>query len=640
MPDVNSAIYKIRIETNVRIPLSDGVRLSANLYMPDEEGLFPGLVSYYPYHKDDMIGTIFDYSMRFFAEHGYAALLVDFRGTGGSEGLYWEPLDIGEHKDGAEIVEWIANQPWCDGNVGMWGGSYGGITSLQTATQEPPHLKAIVPMVACSDTYYDLAYPGGCPNCMGVYGMWAAYMLAMNLMPPTNPDAEGEWYRIWTERLGKQVPLAFHWQDHPTYDEYWRSKAIDVTKIKVPTFLMGSWRDLFPEATLQIYQKLTAPKKLLMGPWSHIPPDLSVNPDPMDHYQDMLAWWDYWLKGKKNAVMDEPPLMIFVQNSNTWKYETEWPIARRNIRTFFLSKEKKLQDTPQPDEVSHSYKGIPTMGTLAGLWDPMSLGIGYPLDQGGDDLLSLSYTSEPLMEDTEITGSSEVVLALGIETEEDVHLVAKLNDIGPEGSSSHITGGWLKVNNSQPKVNEYHMVLWATSYRVPAGHRLRLSVSCSDFPRIFPSRTNPDLRVVFGGIHMSCLRIPVVAERGESLRSPKIARPEPEINRVPRLIDASPKWKIEQDLVAGTLSVTTGAKEYIALAAGGRLQVDHTGRAYVSASRPDGAKVLAETAIDIDMPTGERINVETRSSVSLGRVLLNGKVTIDGRLLFEKEWAK
>jgi uncharacterized protein len=647
---MEEGLHEVRIERNISIPMSDGVTLSADIHFPQGDGPFPAVVSYYPYHKDDMIGTIFEYARNLFAQHGYAALLVDFRGTGGSGGLYWDPLDPGEHRDGAEIIEWIARQPWCDGNVGMWGGSYGGITSLQTAAQNPPHLKAIVPMVALADNYTDWAYPGGCLNCMGLYGAWAAYMLAMNLMPPTNADSGGKWYRLWRERLGKALPLGFLWQDHPTHDEYWRSKMIQIERITTPAFLMGSWRDIFPEAMVRIYERLSGPKKLCMGPWSHIPPDLSIIPEPMDQYVDMLRWWDRWLKGKDNGITEEAPVTIFVQGGNTWRYEKDWPIAREERQAFFLSDEKRLERTARKEEGSDAYRAVPNVGAMAGLWDPMSLGIGYPLDQGPDDLLSLAYTSDPLAADTEITGSPEVTLYVSLESGEDVNLVAKLNDVAPDGSSSLITTGWLKGSHHSShehpdplktgEVVEFRIPLWATSYLVAAGHRLRLSIACSDFPRIFPTPTNPEIRCVFGGSRSSHLTIPVVPPPEGDLGTPDIVRPAPGVNRVPAIIDALPKWKTEYDYVSGTLSITMGMTEYLVLPNGGKIRSEHTGKATVTASRPDGGKVEGATVFAIEMPTGEKITVQTKSWVSLTRMLLQGEVTVDGNRFFEKEWTR
>ena len=165
---------------NILIPLRDGISLAADLSSPTAPGRFPALVSYYPYHKDDLIGALFDHPNRYFAARGYASLLVDFRGLGNSEGVAWDTGDPREDDDGAQIVEWAAGQDWCDGAVGMWGMSYGGITSFKTAAQRPRHLKAIVPMNGTLDFYHGIDYPGGCFNCLGMLGGWGPFMTAMN----------------------------------------------------------------------------------------------------------------------------------------------------------------------------------------------------------------------------------------------------------------------------------------------------------------------------------------------------------------------------------------------------------------------------------------------------------------------------
>jgi uncharacterized protein len=158
---MDNAKYEIKVERNLMIPLSDGATLAADLYGPDADGSFPALISFYPYHKDDLIGGAYEHPRRYFAERGYNVLLIDFRGLGSSDGIPHRAMDRGEGRDGAEAVEWIAEQPWCDGNVGMFGMSYGGISSLKVAYEQPPHLRAIAPIMGTNDIYLDYLYSGG-----------------------------------------------------------------------------------------------------------------------------------------------------------------------------------------------------------------------------------------------------------------------------------------------------------------------------------------------------------------------------------------------------------------------------------------------------------------------------------------------
>jgi len=205
-----------KVERNLLITLSDGVSLTADLHLPEGEGPFPALLSYTPYRKDDVGGSFSEYSRRYFAQRGYASILADFRGLGGSEGEAWEAMDSRESDDAAEVVEWVSRQPWCDGGVGMWGISYEAITSLKAAAENPAHLKAIVPIQGSDDIYHDWFYPGGCANCLGAYGMWGSFMLALNLMPPTYQDVDGRWYRVWRKRMETSQPFMRLWPEHPS----------------------------------------------------------------------------------------------------------------------------------------------------------------------------------------------------------------------------------------------------------------------------------------------------------------------------------------------------------------------------------------------------------------------------------------
>lgn len=639
----------VRVERNLLIPLSDGATLAADLYLPAAPGRSPALVSYYPYHKDGLIGSFFEYPRRYFAERGYANLLVDFRGLGNSSGAVWDAMDPREAADGAEIVEWTARQPWCDGNVGMWGMSYGGITSFKTAAARPPHLKAIVPIMGSLDIYHDFLYPGGCLNCLGAFGAWGSFMIAMNLTPPMYQDVEGRWYRVWKERLENcQPPYVFPWQDHPAYEEFWQSKAIEAERIQVPTFLIGGWRDIFPEGMVRPYERIAAPRKLLMGPWMHSLPDVSPFM-PVEYLAQMVRWWDQWLKGEKNGIMDEPPVTLFVQGRQVWKHEREWPIARTQERTLFLSSGGALTDKPPRYEGEVAYQADPTVGVMAGLWDPTAIGLGLPLDQGSDDLRSLTYTSEPLPQAIELTGSPAATLYVALDAGEDVNLVVKLCDVAPDGRSALITTGWLKgshrTSHAQPEplpkgeVCELRVPLWATSYQVPQGHSLRMSVSCADFPRLWPTRTNPRIRLFFGGNRTAAICFPTVPPA--MVPGPEVQLLDPTVNRAPLAIDFTPRWKIERDLATGMVTITTGEKPTLLTPnRDGRIELDHTARASVAAARPDAARVEGETKITLQTPSGSTVVVETRSWVMQTGMTLSGRVTVDGRLFFEKQWQK
>lgn len=642
-------LHEVRVERNLFIPLSDGATLAADLYCPASGGPFPTLISYYPYHKDDFIGAGTEWPRRYFAERGYASLLVDFRGLGGSSGIAREVFDAGEAQDGAEIVEWAARQPWCDGNVGMWGLSYGAVLSLKTAAAQPPHLKAIIPIQGDTDLYKGYLFPGGCHDCLFVYGTWGAWMLAMNLMPPTLADPDGRWYRVWLERLEHATPYILSWPDHPNYDVYWQSRAIPVENIRVPTFLIGGWRDMFPESIPRLYEDLTVPKRLLMGPWMHTLPDLSPF-EPVDYLHDMCRWFDRWLKGEQNGIDKEPPVLVFVQGADEWRHERTWPIAHATALELFLSTGGVLENNAAAARQGRErYTALPSVGTTAGqTWDPAFLDLGRPLDQGPDDRRSLTFTSAPLAGDIEIFGSPEAILQVVLESGNDLNLVAKLCDIAPDGSSTLITTGWLKGSHRHSSEHpepleigqtyELEVRLSCTAYLVRRGHCLRLSVSCSDFPRIWPTRTNPTIQVLCGGQRGSHVRIPTSPSHGSGLPAPVVRRPAPGINRAPWVTSITPRFAIEHDLAARAMSVTSGVRERLMGPGGSSVEIDHHSRATVADAHPEGASVRSTTSVRIDFPSGEHIDVETTGWASQVGLVLTARIMLNGSEFFTKRW--
>jgi putative CocE/NonD family hydrolase len=546
------------------------------------------------------------------------------------------------------VVEWVAAQDWCNGNVGMWGLSYGGITSFKTAAEKPPHLKAIVPMMGSLDMYHDWVYPGGCRSCLSAVGVWGSWMLAMQLVPPMYQDQEGRWYEVWKERLDRSEPYVLPWQDHPGRDEFWQTKAVDAGQIETPMFLIGGWRDILPHPMVQAFEGAGGPRKLLMGPWLHTPPDMSPF-TAIEHLPEMKRWWDHWLLDEPNGVTDEPAVTYFVQGgAQSWQTAQEWPPSSAEERTFYLSDGGCLSTESAEHGRSIRYQADPTVGYTAGLWDPFGLGIGLPLDQGPDDLRSLTFTTEPLDEDLVIAGAPVATLCAALEDGDDVNLVVKLCDISPDGRSSLITTGWLKGSHrgsheqpehvSKGQVYDFNVQLWSTSYQVPKGHRLRVSISCSDFPRIWPTRTNPTIRLLVGGIRASLIRFPVLRDLGPS---PKVEAAKPGLNRAPLALDFEPRWKIEHDEANGAVKVSSGQRLAVMTPnRDGNIEIDHTAWASVAASHPDAAKVEGRTRITCETRGGDTVVIEADSWITQMGLNLMGKVSVNGHPFFEKQWRK
>lgn len=610
----------------VLVPV-DGAELSVDVYLPDGDGPFPTLVSPTPYRKDDYIGAAWRHVVSTFVARGYAHVVADFRGLGSSSGAAAEAMSPTEGADGAALVEWSAAQPWSTGSVGMYGISYGGISALRTATARPPHLRAIAPMYAATDFYSDFVYPGGCLNCLAV-SIWTSLMLAMELAPPMLHDADGRWQSVWRRRVDQAEPWILAWLEHPDRDRFWIDKAIPVERIDVPTFLIGGWRDLYPEAMVRTYERLRGPRKLWMGPWSHVAPDASPVA-PTEFVQELCRWFDRHLIGGAGDDADEPPVTIYVQGAEPgWRHEDAWPIARTESRTTFLALSGELVDEAPAAAATLAYTGDPTVGVQAGLWDVRGTGLGLPLDQRLDEERSLTFTGRPVDGDLEITGSPVTDLTIAIDEGDDAHLVVKLSDVAPDGGSSLITTGWLKLRDNPSGVPaRVRVPLWATSYRVAAGHRLRIAVACSDFPRIWPTRVAPRLRLHVGGSESSSLTLPVVPPGGRAGPLPAAAAsPDRE---------SSAQWRIERDQ-AGLASVTfADHRELASPGEDGGLSLDLQVEA---TARPDDVTVTAGTRLRLEMPTGGVALVTAESQMSLTRLTLDGRVEIDGEPVLERRW--
>ena len=397
--------HPIRVVKDVRIPMPDGVHLAANLFMPDGDGRYPGLFSFTPYHKDGRGGLDQEAHHRYFASRGYACMQVDFRGTGNSEGVNPHPMDPQERQDGHDVVEWLAAQPWCTGSVGVWGISYGGITALSIASTRPRHLRAIVPIHATIDNREWLFRPHGCQGLLLCDVDWGTRMAAANLTPPFFADPEGAWLRLWRERLEKNSPWFMHWHGDPPEPDYWLRRRIPYEQIDVPTFGICGWYDAYTAPTFLVYEAVTAPKRVLIGPWKHALPDLS--PDrPIGGAHEMLRWWDRWLKGIQNGVDKEPPVAIYVLGAETWRHERRWPIERTTSSRFYLDADRGLSPHPgddlaAPDEYVYDARvGAGSIGYNGHRkWLPL------PGDQSADDHRSLMYTTAPLEDPIEITGA-------------------------------------------------------------------------------------------------------------------------------------------------------------------------------------------------------------------------------------------
>ena len=281
-----------------QIEMSDGVRLSVTLFLPDAQPA-PCILEALPYRKDDMTAGWRPEYARFADEFGFAVARVDVRGTGSSGGIATDEYPKVEQRDLAEVIAWLAKQPWCTGSVGMFGTSYGGFNSFQLAYERPAHLNAIIPIYATDDRFTDDVHQmGGARKWLDLVD-YCHYMAPMNLLPPV-PEIWGDtWREEWQHRIEHHEPWLMTWLAHPRDDEYWRHGSVrpDYDRIDIPTMIIAGWADGYRNTSFRTVAAINAPTRLLAGPWAHAAPSSSAPGPRIDHVVEMAAFFDEHLRG-------------------------------------------------------------------------------------------------------------------------------------------------------------------------------------------------------------------------------------------------------------------------------------------------------------------------------------------------------
>ncbi|HET8630996.1 MAG TPA: CocE/NonD family hydrolase [Thermomicrobiales bacterium] len=642
--------HAVNVLRDVLIPMPDGARLAGNLFLPDAPGAYPGLLTLLPYLKDSPPRRAREAYYRHFASRGYAVMLVDVRGTGNSEGGNPGPQAPQEARDGQELVEWMARQAWCTGGVGVWGVSNGGNTAISIAATRPPHLRAIIPIHGSHDTYDWFFRPNGCCSLLYADG-WGLRMAASNLVPPLLQDAEGRWERAWRERLEGQSPWILAWHGEPPEPEFAASRRVPYRRIEVPTFVISGWRDAYRSPMLEVFAAVDAPKRLLVGPWKHESPDQAAVV-PIGAVHEMDRWWDRWLKGIRNGVEDEPPVAIFVQRTDegdgSWRSEPAWPIERTEMVPYYLHAEGELQpqDSPrQPGVDTYVYDSRGGAGSLGFIGSPGNVPV--PRDQSVDDLLSLIYTTAPVDHDLEITGSAVARVYLAA-TAEESNLVAKLCVVQPDGSSQLITHGWVntarassrdaKVPLPPGEVREVMVVLRPTSRVIAKGQRIRLAISGSDFPELWPTPVPYTMQVFRGSQRPSRLDLPIIPPPETEAPSPRFSPPLDTSELADGAYSQS-SHQVRRDLVNRVVTYETESRTLGKIDEQTTMADHHWVTMSTDADRPWDTSVRAASSITIQRPAAETV-ITVDSHLTPYQITMDAKIREDGRVMFSRNWTK
>ena len=492
-------------ELNAAVLMRDGVRLSANIFRPAKPGRYPTVLLRTPYDK----GPDINLNFKSFVDHGYAVVVQDVRGRYASEGNF-EPLNQ-EINDGDDTLNWIARQPWSDGSVGMYGGSYLGIAQWKAALSHNPHLKAIFPYVSGDDDYRDRFYSTGGAMKLGHRLLWVAQNMRdpgfetppfkdfIWMLPTRNADSVAAGHPIWL------------WQaaaNHPSYDKFWKDSSVreHLKNIQVPVWSVGGWYDNYVESDLDAFSTLAKhgrQARIMVGPWPHIfttPfPNVSFGKDSIVPLRPLqLKWFDRWVKGIEPKDPETThPVRIFVMGVNKWRDEDEWPLARARETKFYLDAGGTLGDKPgkstPPDTfVYDPGKPVPTTGgavccdNKVFAWGPLDQ---RPVERRRD---VLSYTTTSLGADLEVTGPIQVILYAS-SSAVDTDFTAKLVDVFPNGEARILTDGIVRARYREslerPKLmtpgEVYRLTIdvGVTSNVFRPGHRIRVEISSSNFPR-------------------------------------------------------------------------------------------------------------------------------------------------------------
>lgn len=522
------------VNYDVPVPMRDGTVLRADIYRPARAGRYPVLLERVAYELRGRCAG----SGNFYAQHGYVFVGQNVRGRFASGGVFDPFRDDGwgRHQDGYDSVEWAAAQPWSNGSVGMYGDSYAGFTQFLAAATRPPHLKTLFVWEGLGDLYHDLVYRGGAYNLAArqtwsVHQMLAAYQ--HSTAPPGGQAMRARleeaiaslpaWHRHLPLKsfppLSGIAPWYFAHLDHPTDGPYWQTTSLAQRygEIDVPILHLGGWFDIFLQGTLERFAAIQAhgrsaacrqAQRLLIGPWTHGPgnaglqePDApAYGPDAtLDLHTYRRRWYDHWLKGVDTGILDEPAVRVFLMGANRWLTFATWPPPGLRHQPLYLhagggrsgaSLNNGLLrwEPPAAEQPPDSYVYDPQEPVPSLLLQPNLAPRNHCQVEGR----MLTYTTAPLERDLTVIGPVKAIL-YAASAAPDTDWVARLCDVPPDGRSLSICQGILRARYRdslerpallQPgQVYRFVVDLWSTAQVFQAGHRLRLEVTSSDFPR-------------------------------------------------------------------------------------------------------------------------------------------------------------
>lgn len=657
---------------DLRIPAGEDTIAGVRFEPTEGTAPRPVVLMAFPYHKDDYLTYgRYEPTLRYLTNHGYEVVVMDLPGTGLSTGRKSEPFTEDEGSAVAVVVEWLADQEWSTGAVGMFGKSWGGQTQLRAAQEAPRGLKAIVPVMPAVDLYEDVTYTGGVMEAIKAVGGFPHWFQTLQAMPPTLRDDEGRWNEVWQEHLDELregTPFLFQMLDHRTNDEYWQSKKIPLDH-DVPMLMIAGYRDLHPQPDIDAYHKATGPKHLLLGPWRHTMPhrgrEVAIN-----LREQVVEWFDRFLKGHENGADEGPGITYWTErdgggiiNGGHWRQRTQWPsITDPDSDTIDHS-------DPDSDTTSLSYAFTSAGLTPASEFTDGSVEAEYeydftvgthsqdyltdrPVNAAPDDTRSLCFETEPLTSPVEFTGTGIAKVRIKATTP-DPTVAVRVVDVAPDGESSVVCYGYRNASHrnghSDPeplsKDEEYQLSipLRPKSHVFEEGHQIRVAVSAALFPMTFPPRKHGSFTVLSSPSRPTGVQFPgTVHDDGVSLDDTiEVPGPDQSVELTsPWERTAEGTWTVSRTRPDDVVQFSTYDRKVTDLPHGPALTWEQNTTVETAARDSSMSKVTSTVEATVEFPN-ETIQANTRGRFTHDTAQLATRiVTDDDHVIFDEEWSR
>ncbi|SDY31497.1 CocE/NonD family hydrolase [Salimicrobium album] len=651
---------------NVWIPMKDGAKLAATIWIPEdaEKSPVPAILEYLPYRKDDFTAIRDSARHPYFAGHGYASIRVDIRGTGNSDGILLDEYTEQEHTDALEIFDWIEKQSWSTGAVGMIGKSWGGFNGLQVAAHQHPALKTVISLCSTDDRYADdVHYRGG--NILASDMLWwASTMFAYNARPQ-DPEVVGEsWRDNWIDRIENTPPFVEEWMSHQTRDDYWKHGSIceNYADVDIPVLAVSGWQDGYTDAVFRLLENLPGESRGIIGPWAHEFPEVAIPEPTIGFLQECVRWWDQWLKGLDTGVKEEPKLTTWIQDSvkpavsyderpGKWVADKGWPSENITLEAWYVTPGALLEHAPSSSEIL--VPSVQEHGFYAGTYCPFGQPGDLPADQRLENGKAVVFHSEPIEKDEEYLGHPYFHMKFS-SNKENAFVAVRLSDKAPTGESTLISWGMLNLNHLNSHENPENLVpgeiyeatvkLDSLGQQIPKDHRLEVAISPTYWPQAWPSPEPVELTLYTG--EKTFIEMPRRTPSEEDQKAGHFSRPETapvmereilrEEERTQEIVHdpIGQSWTLNDYSDEGKRRLPANGLEYGSI---------NRNRYVIEEGRPQSAKVECEWELTVGRGKWQT-KLETYSSMTSdeSNFYLKNEIAAyeNNKLVAEKNWNK